>query len=282
MTIESLAAVESTLAPWRVGNTWPDDLLTTVEAGLCGIALLESSLALGDDMRSVIHLAGSALRATAVQPTVASILPGPADDTNPGTRIKMLCHSVRRLASFNPIAIAIGAASTEAVGDVSENGLVLSGIQQIARAGAFLHPHAASVAILSSSLGCPAARLSAVIAGLDEPNLRVVLEVSKVPNRQDLEHWAANSHLLATVRLQVRASTPSSVTAIFEAPDVDLDTTAAVLYEAGFRGFYEVEFQAPQHRMTPTKTGQLVELLINARDMVRAAVRPHLAKVTSA
>jgi hypothetical protein len=131
---------------------------------------------------------------------------------------------------------------------------------------------------------CRAAELTALIDGLREPTLRVALEVSALRDRSELEHWAGRLDLVATVRLRMRVAYPLSegVRPVFEAPDLDLRTIAEVLHDAGYRGFYEVEFEAAGEAAGAAPgSDPLVELLLAARDRIRAAVRPLLIESSS-
>jgi hypothetical protein len=283
MTIESVAPVESSIAPWRGDRPWPGILEAAVEGGLCGVALHEAGLPPGSEMQPVLDVVAGGIRITAAEPAVATIVPAPGAEPDP-ERVRLICLSVRRFAAFDPIAVAFGVGNPGSPDPLSHLEDVRAGIAQIARTGAFLHPHAVFVALLSGSVACRAAELTALIDGLREPTLRVALEVSALRDRSELEHWAGRLDLVATVRLRMRVAYPLSdgVRPVFEAPDLDLRTIAEVLHGAGYRGFYEVEFEAAGEAAGAAPgSDALVELLLAARDRIRAAVRPLLIESSS-
>lgn len=284
MTIESCAVVQSTIQPWRAPGPWINDLTNSVDAGLCGICLGEAQLVAGRDMQSNRDLIQSALRATAVEPTLGSILPGPGEDpSDVEERIELLCRSVRRLAPFDPIAVAIAGQADGANADLSHDQIVLDGIRKIARTGAWLHPHGVHVALRSGSMGADAETVVDLIQSLNEPNLRVTLDASRLASVTELEYWAAHAHLVVSVRVRVEVGPDLRVSPVFATRELDLDAVALHLYRARFWRFYEVELGPPasgsEASTTDTRT---VELLVQARDVVRASVRPHLNQTATA
>jgi hypothetical protein len=270
MTIESLAVVESSMTPWRCGPAWPDDISTIVSAELGGICIDERALQRGCDVRAVVDAAESGLRVTTCEPEQPWLLAALDGDALAGAA--HICHSVRRFAPFAPTAVAFGVMQ-ESSEDLSRRDDVASGIQLVARTAALLHQHACGVALLSSSVGCSASRLLTLVREVGESNLRVVVEASRLRSRDELDFWAAHVELIATVRLRVRVEPDAAVTPLFDAPDLDLATTAATLTAAGYRpfGFYEVELVDGG-----AMDGSALALLASVRTVVRGAVRPHL------
>ncbi len=284
MTIESCAVVQSTIQPWRAPGPWINDLENSVDAGLCGICLGEAQLVAGRDMQWNRDLIQSALRATAVEPTLGSILPAPGEEpSDVEERIELLCRSVRRLAPFDPLAVAIEGQAEGANVDLSHDQVVLDGIRKIARTGAWLHPRGVDVALRSGSMGADAETVFALVQGLNEPNLRLTLDASRLASLAELERCAANASLIVSVRVHVEVGPDLSVRPVFAARDVDLDAVAAHLYGAGFRRFYEVELgPPPPGSEASASNARTVELLVQARDVVRASVRPHLIQIATA
>jgi len=284
MTIESCSMVQSTLRAWRPDGPWKADLDRSVDAGLCGIGLSEAMLDPRDDMQHNLDLIGSGLRATAMDTRLRSILPSVGDDpSDVEQRIELLCQSVRRLAPFDPIGIAIAGQADDADDDLSGSEVVVDGIQKIARSGAWLHPHGVTVGLKSGSMGAGAAAVSHIVRRLNSPNLKVVLEASRITSAAELEQWAENVNLIVTVRVKVEVDPDLKARAVFATPELDLDTIVRKLYGAWFRGFYEVELsRPPRGRSAPLSDQRLVDLLINARDVVRACVRPLLNQVAVA
>jgi hypothetical protein len=284
VTIESCAAVQSTLQPWRAPGPWMNDLTNSVDAGLCGICLGEAQLVAGKDMQSSRDLIQSALRATAVEPILGSILPAPGEEpSDVEERIELLCRSVRRLAPFDPLAVAIEGQTEGANTDLSQDQVVLDGIRKIARTGAWLHPHGVDIALRSGSMGAGAETVAALVKGLKEPNLRVTLEASKLASLAELEYWAANVSLIVTVRVRVEVRPDLRLSPVFATREVDLDAVALHLYRAGFWRFYEVELGPPPPGSEASASdARTVELLVHARDVVRASVRPHLIQKATA
>jgi hypothetical protein len=279
--IERLAVVESTIPRVHDNTDIAKDLFTFVEAGIGGISLYEHELPVDCDLRLNYELFQSGLRLTTAHPTAGSILPPPGKRSqNPDERIDSLCHSLRRLAPLDPIAVAIPVAPAGSTAAVSGNDDILKAIRKIARAGALLHPHSVNVALLSDSLGCDGATLRSIVEKLRAPNLRVVLEISKVGGRRELEQWARDLSLVAAARLRVSVGNPplAGLAAMFQDDDLSLESVVAMLHNGGYRGFYEVEFELmarPGHVSPPPKY-DLKALLLATKSLIRAALGQYL------
>jgi hypothetical protein len=73
------------------------------------------------------------------------------------------------------------------------------------------------------------------------------------------------------------------VSPVFATREVDLDAVALHLYKARFWRFYEVELGPPPSGSEASASdARTVELLVHARDVVRASVRPHLIQTVTA
>ncbi len=92
-----------------IHSDFATDLRDYAEAGMDGIGLWEEKLPRGHDGRSVKQLRESGLTATFCFPEVPSVLPGDtlfAQPRDPAARIARMCEGIRRLAAFEPVAVA--------------------------------------------------------------------------------------------------------------------------------------------------------------------------------
>ncbi len=87
--------------------SFQEDLAVYREAGAGGIGIWEFKLPEGRDRESLDQLRDSGLQATLCAPAVVEVIPsefgGPTDVEE---RVEAMCAGIRRLAPFNPVAIA--------------------------------------------------------------------------------------------------------------------------------------------------------------------------------
>lgn len=92
-----------------VHSDFAADLRDYTDAGMDGIGLWEEKLPRGHDGRSASLLRESGLSATFCFPEVPSALPGDtlfSQPRDPAARIERMCEGIRRLAAFDPVAVA--------------------------------------------------------------------------------------------------------------------------------------------------------------------------------
>ena len=87
--------------------SFQEDLDVYREAGAGGIGIWEFKLPADRDRESLDQLRASGLQATLCIPTVVEVIPsGFGGPTDVEERVEAICAGIRRLAPFNPVAIA--------------------------------------------------------------------------------------------------------------------------------------------------------------------------------
>ena len=227
--------------------SFEEDLTTFVEADVEGIGIWEFKLGEGLDGRRLDAFLASGLRATLAVPKVWSILPHPLcpGPEDPYDRVDLMCHSVRRLAPFDPVAIGVDAGSGR-LNEPTSRPVILHGLRKLARTASTLHPRGFDIALTSAGHAAEEdglrgqmidgnAEAADLIAEVGEPNLRIVLDPWRVPDDPSAVGLPTYVARLSLVRLRERQG------AAADGQDRSAHGIISRLRAAGFRGWFELE-----------------------------------------
>jgi sugar phosphate isomerase/epimerase len=266
-------------------STWhqsvADDLTTYGRAGVDGIGIWEFKLPDGNDTSLATALEDSGLRATVCWPRVPGplavdvLFPGPAD---PRDRTKLLCESIRRLAVFDPLAIAClaeGDLIDESV--VASRAAVVESLREASHVAADLG-HRLALEVIRPG---PGANLSTTIpaalelvADIGSDNLGILGDTWHFWDSPGAPVEIAQ-HGAELIAVQVNDMAADSEGWYDRANPGDgimpLPSILATLDQSGFTGPYELELFSEGGPMSPTgisnrTTEQVVSSLAAARD----------------
>lgn len=257
-----------------------------VEAGIGGIGIWEEQLGQGPDNDAIKRFIASGLKCTLGVPRVWSILPNQwvSEPADPIERIKEMCASVRRLASFDPVAIGV---QTGPIGDRDEGEaweLIETGLRRLARTAAGLHPRGLNIAVepvhpklrKDWSPVTSLAQAVELVGRVGEPNLKIVLDVWHLAD--DLELHTLGRYLddIALIQIADRIAPDDSWRERRLPGEGNIDLLALIreLYESGYLGWYELEIVSDDGRLDKAVIQSLWdrphnELLTTARKRFR-------------
>ncbi|MBS1881354.1 MAG: TIM barrel protein [Actinobacteria bacterium] len=223
----------------RPGANVNEDYLAFVEAGAGGIGLSERSFADGRDPEALFHFIESGLKATTVEPALATILPvGPGEDpAGPAERIAVIAHSLRRFAVFDPHALVVGSGAAPARASAEEAWeLLADGVRQLARTARGLHPRGVPLGIApgdGDSLVRTPADAARLIDAAGEPGVRIVA-VAGAGGEASLAEAIASAARIGCVRISL------SLLDAEPGPDGSIGALISGLTAGGYRGWYEL------------------------------------------
>jgi len=227
--------------------SFDEDLAAYRAAGVEGIGLWEYKLLRGQDDRLREALRKSSLRATLCVPEVPSIVPDPffREPQDPRSRREELCVAIRRLATFDPVAVMV---LTGAPGDdaARTRHIVVDGLRAAAEVAAEVGVILGMEPLRQTS-GSLVTTLPDTLELIDEigaPNIRVIYDTWHfwdVPGV--LEHLRAHANRLIGVQVNDwREPTRSWCDRVLPGDGViDLPAIFGTLDGAGYSGWYDVE-----------------------------------------
>ncbi|HUQ22368.1 MAG TPA: TIM barrel protein [Gaiellaceae bacterium] len=227
-----------------VTATFRDDLSAYAAAGFDGIGIWEMKL--GDDADDADALRESGLGATNCVPIVPSILPntvidGPEDI---GVRVQALCASLHRFARFEPDCVVCLTGAAGDRGEAEARGVVIDGLRRIAAAAVNagvrlgLEPiHASQRDDLTLITTIPETLALLDEAGL--PDVGIMVDLWHVGDTPEVErHLAENIDRITGVHVAEWRLPGRADRAL---PGERCAQLMSVLYEAGWRGAWDVE-----------------------------------------
>ena len=271
--------------------TFEQDLDVLVAAEVGGIGIDESMLGTGPDAGRLAQFYESGLRATSAAPTLHSIFPvaGPSSavsDADLAERLGRMCSSVRRLAAFDPVAIKVQTGPLCGRSLAEFRALVVHGLRMLARTATKLHPRPFQIGLEPvapewAAYGWPVTSLSGAAELIDEagePNVRLVLdtwhqadvateEIARLTNRVVLVEIAERGR-----GAPYPAGSASAERRAMRADGGDCAALVRSLFEAGYRGWYELE--APVGASPDSAESALAAARRVFRDFHRTLVAP--------
>jgi sugar phosphate isomerase/epimerase len=254
--IEQFSVAESAMP----ALTFEQDLDVLVGAEVGGIGIDERKLGAGPDAHWLELLRLCGLRATLAVPALRSILPtaGPGRDSGGADlagRLEALCSSVRRLAAFDPVAIGVQAGQASGRHPDECRALLVHGLRMLARTATKLHPRPFQIALEPvapewAASGWEVTSLpeaAELIDATGEPNLGIVLDTWHLAEAGAAQ-IAKFSDRILLVQLAERAGAvpeqPGQCDAarrVMGTGRSDCAATVQAMFEAGYRGWYELE-----------------------------------------
>lgn len=240
--------------------TFEQDLAVLVAAEIGGIGIEESALGAGPDAGRLAQFYESGLRATSAVPTLHSIFPvadpsSAVSDADLAERLGKMCSSVRRLAAFDPVAVKVQAGPLCGRSLAEFRALVVHGLRMLARTATKLHPRPFQIALEPVAPewavhGWPVTSLSEAAELIDEagePNVRIVLDTWHQADAT-IEEIARFTNRVVLVEIAERGQgalyPAAAASAERHAMGADGSGCAVIirsLFEAGYRGWYEME-----------------------------------------
>ncbi|MBS1861404.1 MAG: TIM barrel protein [Actinobacteria bacterium] len=253
----------------RPGANVNEDYLALVEAGAGGIGLSERSFAAGRDPEALFHFIESGLKATTVEPAIATILPAsPGEDpVDPAERIAAIAHSLRRFAVFDPHAVVIGSGALPAGASVAEAWeLLADGVRQLARTARGLHPRGVPLGIApgdGDSLVRTPADAARLIDAAGEPAVRIVVAAG-AGGEASLAEAIASAPRIGCVRVSL------SLLDAEPGPDGSIGALISGLTASGYRGWYEL---TPGAEEAPPAAAELADAVVRLAALHEEAQR---------
>jgi sugar phosphate isomerase/epimerase len=266
--------------------TFEQDLEVLVAAEVGGIGIDESKLGDGPDAARLAQFYESGLRATSAVPALPSILPvadpfSVLSDADLAERLGKMCSSVRRLAAFDPVAISVQTGPVGGRSPEDFRALVVHGLRTLARTATKLHPRPFQIALEPvapewAAHGWPVTSLSEAAELIDEagePNVRIVLDTwhQVGATAREIAQFTDRIVLVQIAERGRRApDPPGSASADRHAMDAASSDCAAVvraLFEAGYRGWYEMDVPVG------SSPGSITSALAQARSVFREFYR---------
>ena len=239
--------------------TFEQDIDVLVAAEVGGMGIDESALGTGPDADRLALFYESGLRATSAVPTLPSIFPvGPSSvvsDADLAERLGRMCSSVRRLAAFDPVAIKMETGPSCGRSPQEFRATVVHGLRMLARTATKLHPRPFLIALEPvapewAAYDWPVTTLSEAAELIDEagePNLGIVLDTWHQADvaTEEIASFANRVVLVEIAERGQGAPYPAgSASTERRAMPADGSGSAAIvrsLFEAGYRGWYEME-----------------------------------------
>jgi sugar phosphate isomerase/epimerase len=268
--------------------TFEQDLDVLVAAEVGGLGIDESALGTGRDADRLAQFYESGLRATSAVPTLPSILPaGPspaASDADLAERLGRMCSSVRRLAAFDPVAIKVQTGPLCGRSLEEFRTLVVHGLRMLARTATKLHPRPFQIALEPvapewAAYGWPVTSLSGAAELIDEagePNVGIVLDTWHQADVAAAEVASLTSRVVLVEIAERKRGAPypaGSASAERCAMRAEGGGSVAIvrsLFEAGYRGWYEME--APVGASLDSATSALAQARSVFREFHRTMV----------
>lgn len=269
--------------------TFEQDLDVLVAAEVGGIGVDESKLGTGPDAGRLAQFYESGLRATTAVPGIQSILPiagasSVVSDADVAERLGRMCSSVRRLAAFDPVAISVKTGPVCGRSLEEFRALVVHGLRMLARTATKLHPRPFQIALEPvapewAAHGWAVTSLSEAAELIDEtgePNVRIVLDTW---HQADVttEEIARLGSRIVLVQIAERGrgvlyppGPASARRCVMGAGRSDCAAVVRSLFEAGYRGWYEME--APAGSTPDSVTSALVQARGVFRELYRGMV----------
>lgn len=238
--------------------TFEQDLDVLVAAEVGGIGVDESQLGAGPDADRLAQFYESGLRATSAVPTLQSIFPiadpsSVVSDSDLAERLGKMCSSVRRLAAFDPVVIKVQTGPMYGRSLEEARALVMHGLRTLARTATKLHPRPFLIALEPvapewAAHGWPVTSLSEAVELIDEagePNVRIVLDTWHQADAA-AEEIARFTERIVLVQLAERGRgapypADSADRRAIGAGGSDYTAVVRSLFQAGYRGWYEME-----------------------------------------
>jgi sugar phosphate isomerase/epimerase len=266
--------------------TFEQDLDVLIAAEIGGIGVDETKLGSGPDAGRLAQFYESGLRATSAVPALRSILPvaassGLVSDTDLAERLSKMCSSVRRLAAFDPVAFSVQTGPVCGRSPEECRALIVHGLQTLARTATKLHPRPFQIGLEPvapewAAHGWPVTSLSEAAELIDEtgePNVKIVLDTWHQADAaaEEIARFTENIVLVQIAERGPGAPHPPGSAATDRRPmgegEGHISPVVRSLFEAGYRGWYEME--------TPVGSdpGQVTSVFSRARGLFRELYR---------
>jgi sugar phosphate isomerase/epimerase len=240
--------------------TFEQDVDVLIAAEVGGIGVDEAKLGAGPDAGRLAQFYESGLRATSAVPALRSILPveassGLVSDADLAERLSKMCSSVRRLAAFDPVAFSVQTGPVCGRTPEEFRALIVHSLRTLARTATKLHPRPFQIALEPvapewAAHGWPVTSLSdaaELIEETGEPNVKIVLDTWHQADvaAEQIARFADNIVLVQIAERGPGAPHPPGSAATDRQPmgegDGHSSSVLRSLFEAGYRGWYEME-----------------------------------------
>jgi sugar phosphate isomerase/epimerase len=232
-------------------STYEQDLEDYVAVGLDGIGLWEAKLPANvDDARALDLFRASGLAATFCFPDVPSPLPGDtlfAQPRDPAERIERMCAGIRRLAAFEPLAVACYAGPPGAMPEGEARRWVVESLTRGAQAADESGTRLALEVLRPSPGGSLASTVEAALELIDDSgasNIDVFVDVWHAWDPElFITELARYAHRIIGVQVCDRPAAPRSwmdrrIPGTADSPLPDILNS---LRAGGFDGWFELE-----------------------------------------
>jgi sugar phosphate isomerase/epimerase len=238
--IEQFAVSQS----WLGGTTFEQDIDVLVANGIGGLGVSEEKL-LGASSAAVPAFLGSGLRATVCVPVVHTV---PGGNGALDAALSSLLASVRRLASFDPVAIAVRVDGPTTPAPDPNRSAAIQVLRAMSRTAATQHPRGIPVAIEvspppagTSFPGCGwlGAAVS-LVEDVGEPDMGLVLDARLLSPLAD-EVVTSHLDLIAAVLVgDPTVEVPAGAPGAPGGDETGVRSVVTRLHRLGYRGWYEV------------------------------------------